>query len=577
MATLKYFNEETQAWEIVTVGEDGAKGDKGDNGAGFPAGGTTGQIVVRDTTLPAGGKWVDKVFTATTDFGPTVDIATINAAIAAVPRGTVVIPPGTYSFSGDILINAKNNGTGSTGFFTLDATGVRLTGTGNIIINSCKRIKIIGLDAPNYDMLWRGCWTSTFDNMRYRKLIMGDATGTSYSSAAWNQITGGSSQGARIHENATSYYNVISWEDHIINGSASQGFAQTADYAFEFNGDVGAQDWVFEKGDISYQNIDTYIIGAGNLTGGIELTFRDTYFDSLVYPKLTDYKGCKIRIDNCHHANAHGFSSSVPAALSGGSVDFHRSDKSIKHNGSIPVNFIKNGDFKDILSTWVGTDHPISAFASGTVTAKPGGLSGTYLTLSSQTTPSNTCYFQSAPTPFAARLTGTIIIRNGEPGTRDIRIGISGQYVTKTISDTEWTVVTATNNTLAAAGSQKNILVYMEDNTPYIVDVAYVGMTLGNGNNITSEDIGRRSVYHSFTYNPGTIAAGAVAQTTVTLANTTRGDFVEVTANQALSTVKASGHVDTDGSVVVTLQNIGSSSVALASSTWYIKVNKRTY
>lgn len=509
------------------------------------------------------------------DFGDPVSVATINQAIAATANGTVVIPEGQYALDGDILIEQKNSGSGAQGFFTLEAVGVRLTGTGRIIVDSCKRIKIIGLDAPNYDVCWRGCWWSSFEDLRFHKLVMGDNEGAVFSSSSWNRVTGGQSQGVILHQNATSYYNALEWYNHTIRGDASQGFTQPSEYAFEFLGDRNAQMWSYNGGDVSYQTEAIYNIGSANTSADVELTFRSVYFDSL-WPSMPERNNIKIRTDDCHHANAHNFSQSITSAFTE-PVDMYRADRSLRHTGTSSINLIPNGDFRDILSNWVGNDLPIWSTSGGVVTAKSGGITGTYLNIENSNTENNVCYFRSLPLPVASRVTGCIALRNAEAGTRSIQVGIAGLYTTPQISDSEWTFVTITNNDILPMGSTVNVLTNTIDGTAYNVDVAYVSLTLGSGGNVLAPSVRHRVVDHSFPWTPGSIGAGSSLSRTVTVGDAAVGDFVLLSASVGLGNILASATVTSDTEVEIVLFNSGGTEQTIGASTWNVRIQKKSY
>ncbi len=515
-----------------------------------------------------------KNYVSVDDFGSATTLDATNLAISSTSDGRLVIPQGSYSFNGDILIAGKNTSAfGVQGYFTLDATGVRLTGTGRIIIDSCKRIKIIGLDAPGYTVHWRGCWWSTFEDLRIHKYIIGDADGASFSAANCNRVVGGHSQSVVLHENATSWYNRMEFYNHSMTGEANQGYTTTSDYAFEFLGNKNAQMWSFNGGDISYHANGIYNIGAANTGGDVDLTFRDVYFDT-VYPLSTDRLNTKIRAINCFHANAHSYTAALPAALTN-PMELWRRDKSFRHTGHMPLNLILNGDFRNTPSSWIGANSPISSFSGGQVTANPGGFSGTYLNLVGDT--GAICYFTSIPLPTSARVTGTIILRNADAGEREIEVGIGGLYTQTLISDTEWKIVTATTNSTLTVGQQINVLVNTLDDTPYNVDVAYVGLTQGGGGDLLAASRSFRYIDKTFTWNPGEILAGASTSTTVSVDGAALGDFVSVSSSIALGAAEAIAHVEAAGQVKVTLLNLGDSALDLASASWFVRVQRKAY
>lgn len=506
------------------------------------------------------------------DFGA-VGVAAINAAIAATTDGVLRIPAGTYAINGDILIQSK--GDANTGGFKLDATGVVLTGSGNIIIDSCKRVTIEGLDAPNHDLVWRGCWWGEFNGMRFRNLVMGDAAGTSFSSVSWCSINGGQSQSVILHASAASFYNEVAWDGHSMRGSADQGFSSTAAYAFEFNGNVNAQAWKFNGGDISYHTSAVYTIGAGNTGGDIELAFDGVYFDS-VLPAPTTRNDTRILTAHCHHANGTAYVASMSAALTG-PVELYREDRSMRHDASTAVNLIPNGDFGNRLTTWVGANLPVGGANSSTITAADGGLSGTYLNINQALTTSNSVRFRSKALPYAGRVTATIVMRNADAGSKAMVFNVGGLAPPVTISDTEWTLVRLTYARSLAAGATQDVQIYTTDGTAFNVDVAYVSLTMGEGAALLIPSSNFRTIEYSTTHDFASIANGAQATVDFTVTGAAMGDFVLVSSSGAVNSMQMTAHVVATNTVRIFMQNNSGAAVDPGNATYYVRVWKRSY
>ena len=81
----------------------------------------------------------------------------------------------------------------------------------------------------------------------------------------------------------------------------------------------------------------------------------------------------------------------------------------------------------------------------------------------------------------------------------------------------------------------------------------------------------------TFTWDPGSIASGAQATTSVTVSRTkvSNGLFVQVAAGVSLAGLTATAYVSATDTVTVVLSNLTGSPVDLASTTWRVRVNGR--
>lgn len=454
----------------------------------------------------------------------------INSAIADTPYGTLRVPPGTYNFDGDIHVVGKNRGGGfgvPEGCFVLDMTGVRFTGTGRLIIDSCKRIEVIGLDAPRWDMSWRGVWWSSFRGMRYRELRMSDAPGTYFSSSYWNTIYGGQSQVVRHYASATSPSNAMTWIDHSMRGNAGQGFEGTAAIAFDFISGQNCQNWKFIGGDISYHTDAVYRIAPSNTSGDVEVLFSGVYFD-LLLPEPTSRNRARIVARDCHHANGLVYAGTI-SQFGSGSVDMYRSDRAWKTDGTSVVNLIPNGDFNIRMRDYVGPGRPIGSAGGSVVTPMEGGLSGTYLNIKSTNTTSNSVRFRSKPLPAAGRATATVIAR-AQPGSGRCTLAFASLNPGLALTN-EWKVFRITTGTEQAAGSVMDLLVYSHNvGDSYNVDIAYVGITLGEGGPMDPRPRGRHEIEWFFDYDIPNVQPFNSVYTDVDVAGARVGDFVSVAA-----------------------------------------------
>jgi len=113
------------------------------------------------------------------------DTAAIQAAINSFRDGTLLIPGGDYKIDGDLTLLLKGHSPNE-GAFRIEATGAFFIGTSRLIIDSCKRVQINGLDMANMALHLRGCWWSEFRNVRFRILNLLDQPGSVFSDNYWN-------------------------------------------------------------------------------------------------------------------------------------------------------------------------------------------------------------------------------------------------------------------------------------------------------------------------------------------------------------------------------------------------------
>lgn len=58
MANLKYYDSGAEAWETLVIGKQGPTGPEGPAGPGFPAGGATGQVLAKTSSVDYATEWV---------------------------------------------------------------------------------------------------------------------------------------------------------------------------------------------------------------------------------------------------------------------------------------------------------------------------------------------------------------------------------------------------------------------------------------------------------------------------------------------------------------------------------------
>ena len=352
------------------------------------------------------------------------DTSAFNAAFASVSNGTITIPKGVYSISGDLTISDKSDNDGE-GSFIVQADGAIIQGAHKIIIDSSKRVVINGLDAQDCDLCLRGCWWSSFNDMRFTTLKMADVAGSNFTSNYWDSWSNCQFQNVVVASQGGSASNAMTFNACTFRGDNQQGWNSSKAYAFEFNGsNTNAQSWILYGGDVSYHTSAIYNIGAGNATGDVELTFDGVYFDTLTVRK-TNRSNTRIVTNNCHHAIGTGYldyAASIKASLSGG-FDVYNTSRSNKVVPTVAENLVPNGDLRKRVTTYVDGSAPFTQPLQGdggaTITAQDGGFSGTYLNINSST--GNTVFFRTLTMPTTAPVTFSIVAKKATAGNVDIR------------------------------------------------------------------------------------------------------------------------------------------------------------
>ena len=505
--------------------------------------------------------------------GVTDDTAAIQAAINSFRDGTLLIPGGDYKIDGDLTLLLKGHSPNE-GAFRIEATGAFFIGTSRLIIDSCKRVQINGLDMANMTLHFRGCWWSEFRNVRFRILSLLDQPGTVFSDNYWNTFHQCQLQTVTTSASATYPSNKFDFYGCVLRGDAAQGFNQTAEYAFSFNANQNVQGWLFSGGDISYHTTSVVNITGGN-TADVELEFHGTYFDSIL-PTYTSRDKTKIITRNCHHANGSCYFATLNQASSG-SAELYRSDRQWKTNAAQGLNLIPNGDFRQTLTTWAGTGMPLGSLNSATVTPVSGGLSGLYLNINQPLTTSNEIRFRPKGLPSAGRVTATIVLRNADVGTKTLLVSFAGLSPSIQLPDSEFSVFRITTSVSRPAGGVNDIVIYTNNSTAFNIDVAYVGVTMGEGSEIVVPSAGFRTIEYSQAHDFSSIAAGSQAFVDFTVPGTALGDFALVASSSPLLGLSATANVNATNTVRVLLQNNTASPVDLGIATWHVRIWKRLY
>ena len=87
--------------------------------------------------------------------GITDDTVAIQAAINSIRDGVVLVPGGKYLVNSDVRLLLKGQSP-TEGAFRIEATGAFFIGTGRMVVDSCKRVQLNGLDMANMDLVLRG-------------------------------------------------------------------------------------------------------------------------------------------------------------------------------------------------------------------------------------------------------------------------------------------------------------------------------------------------------------------------------------------------------------------------------------
>lgn len=503
-----------------------------------------------------------------------VSVAVLNAAIASVKDGTLTIPAGTYDMSGDILIKLK--GDANTGGFTLDATGVVFTGSGRIIVDSCKRLSIEGLDAPRHDLMLRSCWFSKFFGLRMRDVVFGDAPGSSFSSNYWDMFEACQFQTIITAPSASQGANKISWNNCQFRGDASQGYDTVRDYFIEYRANQDAQAWDFISCDVSYYANALIYVDPANLED-IQLKFLGTYFDSK-FPSLPARSKGRLITEDCMVANDL-LPFGVPISqVTHGSQDTWRGDRASGYKSHTGINLIPNGDFYDTLPSYVGAGLPVGSANTAVITPMTGGgMNGRYININQALTASNQVLLRSKSLPMKGRYTAVVVARNADVGAKKINFAAFSLYYDAWLSDAEWSILTLTSGQDLAPGAALDILLRTTDGTPYNIDVCYCGMFLGEAGPLFLPAPRPPVLNASMVYDAPSIASGSQITVNVTVPGAVGGDFARASFGVALQGLDVSAYITGPDTAQVLVRNNTAAAIDLGNTTLRVRVDKFSY
>ncbi|MGO1206224.1 MAG: hypothetical protein ACTMIS_04760 [Pseudomonas putida] len=491
--------------------------------------------------------------------------------------GRALIPPGKYVVS---EINFKTVGQSPTiGGLEVEATGATIISECAVRADSCKRLTITGLEGFSTDLHLNGAWFAQMKDLKMRLLICGSAPGAVFSDNYWNTFLGGQFQAVMTHQNSTAPSNKFDFINVALRGNASQGYEQAQDYAFRFMANQNAQSWTWQGGDISYHTVDILYADPAN-TADIEMLFGDTYLDSK-YVRLKSRPKTRIRTDS-HAANDMPNVAAI-SEVARGSSSGYRSDRAAGWKSDTGYNLVPNGDFYDVLPSYVGPGLPIGSANSAVITPKTGasfsgGIRGNYLNINQALTASNSVRIRPKPLSTTARCSCVIVARNAAVGSKTLRVSFSGLFFSATLTDSDWSTVNITTGADVAAGTVSDIQIYTEDGTAFNVDICYAGVFVGETPMLFLPADRHQKLYGAVSWNPPNVSAGQQSPPqTVTVPGVTVGDFADASFTLPLGGAALKASVSAQDTVEVFLKNDTASAIDLGAGTLRVRVEKASY
>ncbi|WP_338724874.1 hypothetical protein [Pseudomonas juntendi] len=509
---------------------------------------------------------------------PLDGITSCDAAFASwaatLKTGSGLIPPIKYNLS-----SLKLNLVGHSpviGGLEIDASGATIVGECAITLDSCKRVRFIGLDAVKTDFVLNGTWFFNPLDCKYRFLVLGKNAGSVFSDSYWNKIVGGQIQGVITHENAVGPCNKFTWDSVCFRGNAQQGFATDQEYALKFIGKVNCQSWVFKDCDMSYYTSKIIYVDPA-VNNDIELYFDTPYFDTL-FPSIPTRPKTRLVIENAHAANEIPNSATI-SQVARGSQDAWRSDRAAGWKSFTCHNLIPNGDFHDTLPSYVGTGLPIGSVNSAIVTPRTGGgINGNYININQALTSSNSVRFRPKNLPITSRYTSVMVIRNADAGSKKLRIGVAGLFFYATVNSSEWTMVNmTTGEDLLAGTTTGDTQIFTDDGTAFNIDVCYAGTFVGESVPLFLPAPRHPALDATMPWNPPSVPAGGQATQDITVVGAVLGDFARASFSLPLQGMTLSASVTAPDVVQVLIRNGTTSAIDLASSVLRVRVDKAGY
>lgn len=515
-----------------------------------------------DLATPAGGAMIGMPLTS----GP-IDL---QNAFSRQGDLQIKLQPGAYDFDGQTFTILGKNQTYVAGEYLIDLTGVRLSGSGLLILDSCKRTRLKGLYAPGWDIEFRGVWGCTLEGMQWRDLILGRA-GTIFNANYWNNFEGVLLQRVLVPEDAQYASNSFNFTSSRMRGDASQGFTSTRPYAFEFLGNQNIQHWRFD-GDISYHSSGIYRIADTNVSD-VELDLNG-YFDTVI-PLGHNRQGVQI-IANGHHANGAGLNLSHESATRD-SYRLQRGDRSLNHTPAAGVNYVPNGD----LAITAPAGHPLfpcftgAEVSSASIIAGNGSASRAILRIA--TSGATGITFRTLPMLTRGRISGEFVVRLESGSAKNIQFRVGGRYFQTNISSSQWHVVKLTDETGIETGTAPTLSFNIPDAEPTILLFSYVGVTQGAGGAMFEKPLPPQTLIAQVTASVASTPPDGLAVIEIPCPGAKRGDFVNWGCGHGVGAWIVSANIVSDDLVRIYLRNVSTAAASIQSGVWTVRVQRAAY
>lgn len=425
-----------------------------------------------------GGAWVKYVdeigiveFDGADNTGATVVSADLNDWLANTVAlgGRHRLKPGTYQLLGDLTIYSTAALTNQTQI-SLDLTGCTFTGTGDIVVDSMKNIEIIGGIIPGGELVINGMWWSQVKNIKAQAIHFGKAAGTIFGATYWNNFLNCVFGSVKLGLNRQAV-NINVFLGGAIRSKGGQGINNNSDYCIEdLSPDQLMQKMVFNGTDISYGNIGFININPLYNRQDAQIDLIGCYLDTLHPEYISGMFGYTVTQQECHYGTLNGARVSYLEAtrqnVSG--KDTLRASGWKALGG---VNYYRDGNFKT-----AGLSPEINRAGATITQYLEGGVAGGYININQLNTASNAVIFPVDAVLVEGRYTGSVIIRNADPGPKDLKLDILGNFPSITVDD-KWQLINSAP--LAALSGTPNIKVFTDDGTPFNVDICSLSCVAG--------------------------------------------------------------------------------------------------